>query len=610
MDMISSNIYLFYEILEYLHIEDLLNVAKVSTGFRSAVMGLLKTKYKIVEAYKTYTNFIVKNKISNDFDCIILNSNNENFIIPKREKRILLDHEEFYEFINLIAINIETLFVDYAYNYQYGGCSGDYYEDRDYFTKIKFNELKRINFGILSLTKEQINNIIKNCINIEEIYCKRILPEQQCINEKNEEDMEDIPMAINTSNLMNIMHKLGYIDVHFTLPRCKHYPKQFWQKEHLQNQLYAPRYVVNMLIDKNNTNVKTFKTKPNDFQLCKILTEGQLIDATMFDKFNLNDLSNLIYLRKLIIITTSSFFKCNETFFNILSHNCQHLELLEMHFCLISNFVAITSLKQLIFYNCSTLTADNLKSILCEHPNLQSFSATTSVFEGKCLNNKICLSNKISPNLQHIELRYNRMDYKLMSVLNLNNLTSLHWSSIGTDNQEWINSNNCPKLLTLEINTNSNQLKQLNKFKFLKKLIINVDDDLTAEDFWNILQHPTIIYLSLQTNYNCNDMNYDNYLMCSIENVNIWKLNMLRFIDVCFIKDCKAFFDFWFILLTRNKNLSIRIKYRCIEEEYIFEFDSDDNDACEMLLTEILKNPNRPESLKTINICGINVGMY
>lgn len=592
MDILTSNIYIIYEIFDYLHLKDLLALAKVSIVFQNAVIEYLSVKYKVVHAHKMSYDFIVSNKLSQDFELKLLQKNKMNLQLPKRENRIVLSHKEFYEFINLISNHIEALFLHYNGYYQRDLKSP--YNDKEYFSNLKLNKLKTISFVHLFLTKAEINKIIKNYPNLQEIYCEGILHQGR---------FGETSMSIEFSDIINIMKILGYVDLCIgsigNVRILQHKSNDFMYLEHLVRELNSPSYVESMII-KNNTNNNNLDSNENNVHYCKVLTDGHNMDLPIYEKINWEPLSNLIYLRKLII-TLGRFIHLYKDFFTTLNNSCKNLEYLQLDFCTIEEFVPVDSIKELVLYDCRGLSGQNLITILSQHKNLTTFSSMLIKYEG------VYKFKEISQQLQHIELRYNIMDNHLMWLLDLKNITSLHWTDSVTTKQNWINAINCPNLQILEVKTTHLNFRNIQGFKHLKKFILNVCENLDAEDFWYILQHPSLIYLKFHIDPEYNHMNYKDYFR-KAENDDSWILS-IRYIDVCLPCDCQDFFDFWLTLLGKNLNFSLRILYNCFLTEYEDE-DYNNIDYCVDIVDYILYSSHRPKTLNTINICGVDVGNY
>ncbi|KAM7364500.1 uncharacterized protein ACRADG_000976 isoform 2-T2 [Cochliomyia hominivorax] len=577
--LLSSHIYLLYEILEYLTLKDLLVAAKVCNEFRNVIIKLLKTKYKEVYASKTHYYYIVSNKRSEDFNLETIRSNKFNFKVPCHENRVILHEDDFLEFVKINSENLETLILNFNERYDYD-INGIYYDDKEYFSYMKFKQLKTIGFINTNLNESHINEIIRNCPQVREIYCRGFPVED------NDDECLIPKVALDK---INIMKHLEYIDVCLVNENYADRQREFIKTEHLLTELTAPTYVTNLIVEDNT----------KQLNICKVLTERQSMYQPLYEYFKRNTLNNLTNLRKLLIISTT-FTDLSNDFFIVLNSSCQHLEYLQLEFCYFKEFAVIKSLKELVLYNCLGLSANDLISILNQYKNLRTFSSTLVRYKGE-----IKSFMKISESLHHLELRYNEMSNDIMSLLDLRNLTSLHWSACVYDKQTWINGYNFENLQILEIKTSQILFRYLNNFRCLKKLILNISDSLDPNDFWTILHHPTLIYLALNDNPEYDFMNYESHLSEQISNDYSWEIS-IRFMDICFNNNCKKYFDFWLTLLSINLNLTLRIRPNChqIESE-----DDDEIDDCVKVLMEIVYNEMRPSSLKSINVCGYNVDL-
>lgn len=94
----------------------------------------------------------------------------------------------------------------YCDQYEFG-LDHIYYEDRQYLGEFKFIKLKRLDFGDMSLTEVQLNNIIKNCCNLEKFYCSNLL---------NKDDNERIwikEITLKTLDNKKIIKCKDYVDL-------------------------------------------------------------------------------------------------------------------------------------------------------------------------------------------------------------------------------------------------------------------------------------------------------------------------------------------------------------------------------------------------------------
>ncbi|KAM7364499.1 uncharacterized protein ACRADG_000976 isoform 1-T1 [Cochliomyia hominivorax] len=594
MDIISSNIYIFYEIFDYLNLKELLEAAKVCSSFRDVVIKILQIKYKQVQGFKTSHYYIVSNNVDKEHDLNLFSESNSKILLPKRENRILLSHGEFLDFLQLNSNNIENLLLHFNDEYS-ANIQSSYYDDREYLCKLKFDQLKKLGIE-MNVTELQINGIINNCPNLKELYCSGIL----CENSEYYDTIGFIHIPVNTLDHNKIIKCLGCVDVFLIDGYDTHRDERFIRLEHLVNEYKKTTNLLNLIIE-NNTQPNNLETKINKLNVCEILTQGQMISQRIYDVFNRKIFRNLINLRKLTIVGSHLIDVTKDLFIN-LNDRCKHFEYLELEYCTINEYIPITTLKELTLFNCFGLSTKDLVTILSHQTNMKTFSSTLVVYKGDYREHF-----NISENLQHLKLRYNDINDNVMPLLELKYLNSLHFSSLKQSKQYWINSNNCLNLEILEVTTNHLIINEINEFKYLKQLILNIKENLNANQFWHILQNPMLIYLTLNDNPEVHFMNYETFLKVQIETGYNWKIN-IQYIDVCFNNIGEHFFDFWLKLLSENVNLTLRIKYGCLREEYDYN-----EDECTRILRNILENPRRPSNLKTINVCGydldlINIG--